>query len=110
MTLTWHGDRIVRAIEASAERQTHRVVDAAVEQTKANTPVLTGAAKDSVRKESSSGREVVWGYHVGYGVFIEIGWSGATGNHAMRGAADATYPALAPGIASDWPGRLAGLP
>lgn len=99
--LTWRGDVIVRQIESAAERQTARVVDRALETAKADTPVLTGDARESLRRESA-GLAITWGYHVGYGVFIEVGSEGRAGHHALRRAADIHYPELAPGIRDTW--------
>lgn len=105
MTLEWRGEEIVQAIERAAGRSAERVVDRAIEFVEANTPVDTGRARDSVRRESG-GLAIVWGYHVGYGIFIEVGEQGRTGHHALRRAADLYYPTLAPAIAADWHGGL----
>lgn len=100
---SWNGERIVGAIIESAGRSRDRVIEErCVPDAKAETPVDTGTARDSVRHEGGG----VWGYHVRYGIFIEVGAEGRSGHHALRRAADTHYPELAPMIADDWRARL----
>lgn len=104
MTLEWRGDIIVRKIEARAAEATVTIVDRAVDDARGDTPVLTGEARDSLRRENE-GLSVVWGYHVvdeygnDRGIWIEIGARGKPGAHALRHAADVHYPDLAGEIA-----------
>jgi len=98
MTLLWHGDEIALRLERAAAEATEATVDAAIEETQAGTPVETGRARDSVRREGS-GLAITWGYHVGYGLFIEVGEQGRAGHHAMRKAADHQYAQLPERIA-----------
>jgi len=101
--LEWHGDAIVAKVERAAAAETVAVVDRAVEEARANTPVLTGEARDSLERENE-GLAVTWGYHVvdeqgnDRGIWIEIGARGRAGAHALRRAADAQYGQLASGI------------
>lgn len=102
--LEWKGDLIVAKVERAAVSAVGETVDAAVELAAGRTPVLTGEARDSLRKEGS-GLSVTWGYHVldeqGHdrGIWIEIGARGKSGAHALRRSADDTYPTLATRIA-----------
>ena len=92
--LEWYGDRVERAVVAAAGRATTAIVDDAILDARRDTPVLTGAAARSLEREGE-GLDVAWGYHVPYGLFIEIGANGRTGHHALRRAADTHYPRLA---------------
>ena len=98
MTLRWKGDQVVRNVEVAAVAGTVETVDAAVSDAQGNTPVLTGAARDSLTRENT-GLSVRWGYHVVYGIWIEAGARGKAGVHALRRAADAQYGRLASRIA-----------
>lgn len=94
MTLQWRGELVVARIERAAVAATRDTVEAAAAGTRADTPVLTGRARDSVRREND-GLAITWGYHVPYGIFIEIGARGKAGVHAMRRNADRAYAGLA---------------
>ena len=93
MTLQWRGDIVAARVEHAAAEATRETVDDAVEGTRADTPVDTGRARDSVRREND-GLAITWGYHVRYGIFIEIGSRGRAGAHAMRRNADRAYAGL----------------
>lgn len=94
MTLLWHGEEVYARVVEAAKVATEETVDEAIVDTQANTPVLTGAARASVRREGG-GLSITWGYHVAYGLFIEVGERGRAGVHAMRRAADKNYARLA---------------
>jgi hypothetical protein len=94
----WHGEEIARRVELAAVRGSVEIVDDAAAEAAANTPVLTGAAKASVARENV-GRVIYWGYHVPYGIWIEIGARGRAGVHALRRAGDAHYGRLTAAIA-----------
>jgi hypothetical protein len=94
MTLIWKGDAVVAKIERAAARATVETVDDAIADARSDTPVDTGRARDSLRREND-GLAVRWGYHVRYGIFIEIGERGRAGVHALRRAADRHYGQLA---------------
>lgn len=95
----WYGDRVAANVHQAAERGTVAVVDAAVQDAREHTPVLTGEARDSLRRDGD-GLDIAWGYHVtdeqgrDRGLFIEIGANGKPGAHALRHAADVHYPRL----------------
>jgi hypothetical protein len=93
MTLIWRGKEVAAKVKRAAEEATVETVDVAVVETQANTPVLTGRARDSVARDNE-GLSVTWGYHVPYGIWIEIGARGRTGVHAMRRGADRAYAGL----------------
>lgn len=99
MKLDWYGDRVAQRVEARAAGAMAETVDAAVGEAKANTPVDTGAARDSVYHEGAGGLLITWGYHVAHGFFVEVGARGKAGVHALRRAADHQYPQLAGRIA-----------
>jgi hypothetical protein len=94
MTLTWKGDAIVAAVERDAAAATVETVDDAVLEARGHTPVETGLARDSLTREND-GLAVRWGYHVSYGIWIEVGARGKAGIHALRRAADHQYAKLA---------------
>ena len=94
MTLHWNGDAVARRVETAAAQATEETVDEAVTEARGDTPVLTGAARNSLRREND-GLAVRWGYHVRYGIFIEIGSRGKAGIHALHRAADHQYGTLA---------------
>lgn len=94
----WRGDAVADHVTRAAVEGTVETVDAAVEVARANAKVLSGAARDSLRREDS-GLVVRWGYHVRYGIYIEIGARGLPGDHNLRSAGDAEYPRLASRIA-----------
>jgi hypothetical protein len=102
--LEWNGDAVERAVVRAAAHATVAIVDECVVEARHNTPVLTGAARDSLEREGE-GLDVAWGYHVAdergrdRGIWIEIGANGKTGHHALRRAADTHYPRLAGRIA-----------
>lgn len=89
----WYGDRVVAAVERAARIGTGEVVDDAVSDAQSETPVDTGAARASLSRENE-GLVVRWGYHVRYGIWIEIGERGRAGVHALRRAADRHYGSL----------------
>lgn len=99
MTLEWKGDAVADRVERAAAEGTEQTVDAAVQEARHHTPVLTGAARDSLRREGD-GLAITWGYHVtdeqgrDRGIWIEIGANGRPGVHALRRAADSQYPQL----------------
>lgn len=94
MTLHWKGDAVVARVERDAAAAMVETVDEAVIDARAETPVLTGAARDSLTREDD-GLTIHWGYHVAHGLWLEIGARGKAGLHAMRRAADRHYPRLA---------------
>lgn len=89
----WFGDRVAAKAEAAAVAAARQVVDDAIPDAVAETPRLTGAAAASVRREDEDdeGRRIRWGYHVAYGIWIEIGANGRAGVYALRRAADTHY-------------------
>lgn len=94
MSLTWKGDDVVRRIERAAADATVETVDAAIEDARPETPVLTGATRDSLFREGD-GLAVRWGYGTRWGIWVEIGERGRAGAHALRRAADRQYERLA---------------
>jgi hypothetical protein len=90
VSLIWKGDAIVARIERAAEAATIETVDEAISVAAPNTPVLTGATRNSLRREGD-GLSQRWGYHTSYGIFVEIGSRGRAGAHALRRAADRAY-------------------
>lgn len=92
-TFEWYGDEVARAAVDAAEAAAIEIVDAAVEEAKRRTPVDTGAARDSIHRENT-GAEIVWGFHVEHGFYIEVGANGRAGRYPLRGAADVTYAGL----------------
>jgi len=105
--LDWRGESVARAAMDAMVDAAEEAVDDAVAESAANTPVLTGEAAGSVRRESRESLElvdpstlkparIVWGYHVRYGIFIEIGDRGRPGQQALRRAADSHYPRILP--------------
>lgn len=91
--LEWHGDRIRDRISNAADGAVEETVNEAVGEAAIHTPVETGRARDSLAVEMENGR-ATWGYHVRYGIWIEIGARGRAGVHALRRAADRTYGRL----------------
>jgi hypothetical protein len=91
--LEWRGDLIADLVERAAAEATRETVDDAVEGARADTPVETGRARDSIRRENE-GLSISWGYHIRYGIWIEIGARGRAGVHAMRRNADRAYAGL----------------
>lgn len=92
--LEWYGDRVAAKVVRAASGAMATVVDGAVDEARANTPVDTGAAQASLGREEQAGLEAKWGYHVPYGIWIEIGSRGRAGVYALRRAADHHYPRL----------------
>lgn len=103
MNLQWYGEAVARRAEAAALSGTVETVEAAVDEARVHTPVLSGAARDSLRHEGA-GLAMTWGYHVAHGLWVEIGAYGRAGVHALRRAADVQYAQLAHRIAA-WFGR-----
>jgi hypothetical protein len=97
--VAWNGDAIARDIERAAREGTVATVDAAVDMARPNVPVETGRARDSLRREGD-GLDISWGFHVAYGIWLEIGEQGRAGLHILRRAADATYGSLVSRIRS----------
>lgn len=101
--LDWRGELVAAHVEAAAIDAAEAVVDDAVEEARDLTPVDTGRARDSLRREDS-GLTIHWGYHATnergfpYPLLLEIGQSGRTGHHALRRSADRHYPRLVPEI------------
>jgi hypothetical protein len=93
MSLKWHGDAVVGRVEAKAARAMAETVDAAIEEAGRDTPVDTGATRDSLRREGD-GLRLRWGYHTAWGIWLEIGSRGKAGVHALRRAADHQYGQL----------------
>lgn len=89
----WYGDRVERAAIAAVTGAARDVVDLAAADAAENTPRRTGEAARSVRREEDDegGTRIRWGYHVPYGIWIEIGANGRAGVHALRRAADSFY-------------------
>lgn len=100
----WYGDRVAANVHRAAVEGTVATVDAALEDARQHTPVLTGEARASLRRDGD-GLEIAWGYHVtdeqgnDRGLFIEIGANGKPGHYALRHAGDVHYPRLAGEIA-----------
>ncbi len=92
-TFEWYGDEVATAAIAAAEAAALVVVEAAVEEAQRHTPVDTGAARDSIHWERE-GDELVWGFHVDHGFYIEVGANGRPGLYPLRRASDVTYPRL----------------
>lgn len=99
MSLTWKGDEIANRWELAAAEGMAETVDEAIADARVDTPVLTGAARDSLTREGD-GLAIRWGYHVRYGIWIEIGERGRAGVHALRRAADHQYGSLVERIRS----------
>lgn len=93
MPLEWHGDEIKARIHKAADAEVQVTAEDGVREAAVNTPVLTGEARDSLAVEMDGSR-ATWGYHVPYGIWIEIGDRGRAGAHALRRAADRVYPGL----------------
>jgi hypothetical protein len=99
VSLQWFGDAVAVQAEVAALGGTVETVEAAVDDARANTPVLTGAARDSLRHEGT-GLTMTWGYHVAHGLWVEIGAYGRAGASALRRAADVQYAQLGRRIAA----------
>lgn len=97
--LDWRGEQVARAAMRAVTASAEAAVDRAVDEARSNTPRDTGAAAESLERETGGAR-IVWGYHVRYGIFIEIGDRGRAGRHALRRAADSHYAEIVPGAAS----------
>lgn len=104
MSLEWRGDAIKAKVHQAAAEATTETLEAAIDDARINTPVLTGEARDSLRRDND-GTDQTWGYHVvdeegrDRGIWIEIGANGRSGHHALRRAADNQYPRHAGRIA-----------
>lgn len=95
--LDWRGDRVARAAMRAVDGAAFDVVtQRAIPDAAQNTPVLTGAAVESLFAEEIADGRIEWGYGVDYGIFIEIGDRGRPGKHALRRAGDAHYPEIVP--------------
>jgi hypothetical protein len=93
MTLIWKGDAVVRHVEIAAAGGMSETVDAAIEEARPETPVNTGATRDSLHRDGE-GLRLRWGYGTPWGIWAEIGSRGHAGAHALRRAADRQYARL----------------
>lgn len=99
MTLDWRGPMVVARTERAARDAAVEIVDDCLTDAGHDTPVDTGAARDSLFREGD-GLAIRWGYGAPHGIWIEIGANGKVGVSALRRAADRHYGRL--------PGRIAG--
>jgi hypothetical protein len=97
--LEWKGDTIVAKALHAAGQAMDAVASDWEHDAAADTPVLTGAARDSVFVEGT-GLDRTMGYGVPYGIFIEIGANGRAGHHALRRSGDRHFGQLAGRTAS----------
>lgn len=95
----WYGDQLKARMHVARTLAAGDVADNAIGEAGPMTPVDTGRARNSLAVERR-GTAAIWGYHVGYGIWIEIGARGRAGVHALRRAADRTYGRLSGRIAA----------
>ena len=112
--LDWKGDDVLKQVVKATRQGIDEVMGECVVDAQANTPVLTGNLRRSIKPQEPAHEEGdvvvgVWGSagignreseeDVGYAFYVEVGSRGRPGRNMLRNAADKNYPRLEDTIA-----------
>ncbi len=103
--LDWKGDDVLKQVVKATKDGIDEVMGECVVDAQANTPVLTGNLRRSIKPQEPAHEEGdvvvgVWGSaDVDYALPVEVGSRGRPGRNMLRNAADKNYPRLEETIA-----------